>query len=321
MRRGNISSWNKISPQAILFAVLILLSLGLSVHSPFFFKWDNLRNVLDQSTLNIIFGTGMTLVIVSGGIDLSVGAEAALAGIIMAIALHAGMGVTPAIVAGLATGLLFGLLNGSCIALLRLNPFIVTLASMSIIRGLTLILTGSIPISGFSEDFLWFGSGNAGPLPTTAVIAAVIALLGAVVLNWTKLGYYSTALGGNEEALRRSGVSTATYKIALYILCGFTAAVAGLVMTARLNSADPTAGYMMEMDAIATAVLGGTSMRGGAGSIGGMVIAGLLLAVLRNGLVMHGIASYYQQLLTGLIILIAIFASEMRSRSRDGLSI
>jgi ribose/xylose/arabinose/galactoside ABC-type transport system permease subunit len=246
---------------------------------------------------------------------------AALAGVLTAIALQSGANVPLAVIMGLGAGLLVGLLNGFLVSLSRLNPFIVTLSTMSIIRGLTLIITGAIPISGFPEGFIWLGSGSVGILPASVVVAAAIAILGAAVLNQTKLGYYALAMGGNEEALRRSGVSIHAYKITLYVLCGLAAAVAGLVMTARLNSADPTAGYMMEMDAIATAVLGGASMQGGSGSIGGTVIAGLLLAVLRNGLVMNGIASYYQQLLTGLIVIVAVIASQVRSRSKEDLGL
>jgi len=319
MMLRNNNEWNNISPQVMLLVVLLLLGMILSVSTPYFFRWDNLRNILDQSTLDIITGVGMTLIICSGGIDLSVGSVAALAGVLTAIALQSGANVPLAVVIGLSAGLLVGFFNGFLISLIRINPFIVTLASMSIIRGLTLIITGAMPISGFPGGFLWLGSGSVAILPASVVVAVAIAILWAVILNQTKLGYYALAMGGNEEALRRSGVAIHAYKIALYILCALAAAAAGLVMTARLNSADPTAGYMMEMDAIATAILGGTSMQGGVGSIGGTVIAGLLLAVLQNGLIMHGIASYYQQLLTGLIVIVAVIASQIKSRSREGI--
>jgi ribose/xylose/arabinose/galactoside ABC-type transport system permease subunit len=319
MMQRNNNEWNNISPQVMLLVVLLLLGMILSVSTPYFFRWDNLRNILDQSTLDIITGVGMTLIICSGGIDLSVGSVAALAGVLTAIALQSGANVPLAVVIGLSAGLLVGFFNGFLISLIRINPFIVTLASMSIIRGLTLIITGAMPISGFPGGFLWLGSGSVAILPASVVVAVAIAILWAVILNQTKLGYYALAMGGNEEALRRSGVAIHAYKIALYILCALAAAAAGLVMTARLNSADPTAGYMMEMDAIATAILGGTSMQGGVGSIGGTVIAGLLLAVLQNGLIMHGIASYYQQLLTGLIVIVAVIASQIKSRSREGI--
>ena len=304
----------KVYSQLLLLLVLGGLICLLTASSPFFLKWDNIRNILDQSTINIIMAVGMTLVICSGGIDLSIGAVAALTGTVVAIALHAGVPVPLAMVAGLGLGLATGICNGNLIALLHLNPFIVTLATLSVFRGLTLIVTGSIPIYGFPDSFLWYGSGSIGIFPVPVIITAVIAAAGAGILKHTKLGYYTLALGGNMEALRRSGVSVNFYQSVVYALSGLMASDAGLIITARLNSADPTAGSMMELDAIATVILGGTSMKGGRGSITGTTIAGLLLAVLRNGLTINGIASYYQQLLTGLIIIIAVGVSELRSR-------
>ncbi|CEP68605.1 ABC transporter, permease [Moorella glycerini] len=317
MARVKPHVWLQInSVQTILFGLLLLLVITLSLSSPFFWRWENLRNILDQSTLNIIIGVGMTLIISSGGIDLSAGAIVALSGVVMAVAMHFWfLSVAASIIMGMAVGLIVGLINGSLIALFLLNPFIVTLASMSAIRGLTLIITKGIPISSFPEGFTWFGSGEVGIFPVPVVIATLVAILGAFVLNNTKLGYYTLALGGNEEALRLCGVSTVTFKIIVYMLGALTAALAGLVLTARLNSADPTAGYMMELDAIATVVLGGTCIKGGRGSIGGTVLAGLLLAVLHNGLTIHGIASYYQQLTTGVIILATVLVTELKSRT------
>lgn len=306
---------NPVPP--ILFLLLLLLVITLAFTSPFFWRWENLRNILDQSTLNIIIGVGMTLIISSGGIDLSAGAIVALSGAVMAMAMHFWLlSVPTSIILGIAVGLTVGLINGCLIALFHLNPFIVTLASMSAIRGFTLIITKGIPISSFPESFTWFGSGAVSIFPVPVLIAALVALLGAFVLYHTKVGYYALAMGGNEEAVRLCGVSTVTYKVIIYMLGALAAALAGLVLTARLNSADPTAGYMMELEAIATAVLGGTSLKGGRGSIGGTVLAGLLLAVLNNGLTLHGIASYYQQLTTGLIILITVLTTELKSRER-----
>jgi ribose/xylose/arabinose/galactoside ABC-type transport system permease subunit len=305
-------------PQLSLIMVFLVMVLALSWLSPFFFKWNNLRNVFDQSTLNIITGVGMTLVICTGGIDLSVGAVVALCGVVMAVSLHSGMPAVPSILTGLATGALAGLGNGLLVALLKINPFIVTLGSMSVIRGLALIITGGIPIYGFPDSFTWWGSGTIGIFPSTVVLAIFVALAGAVILNHTKFGYYALAIGGNEEALRRSGVKTDFYKVLVYITSGFTAALSALVVTARLNTAEPLAGWMFELDAIATVVLGGTSMRGGNGSIAGTVIAGLLLAVLRNGLTILSIPSYYQQLLIGIIILVAVIVTEIKSRNETG---
>ncbi len=307
-------NYRRFSTQGLLLLALLGLMIIMSFSSPYFMKWDNLRNILDQSTLNILVGVGMTMVICAGGIDLSVGAVAALAGAVMGLAMHAGYSAYLAIAAGLMVAVLSGLVNGGLTAYLRITPFIVTLASLSIIRGLTLIITGAIPISSFPSTFTGLGSGSLGIFPAPVVLTALVAAAGAVLLNLTPSGYYFQAMGGNEEALRRSGISVPRYKILVYVLSACCAGLAGLVLTARLNCADPTAGYMLEMDAIATAVLGGTSMRGGQGSMAGTVIAGLLLAVLRNGLTINSIASYYQQVLVGVIILAAVVISELRSK-------
>jgi ribose/xylose/arabinose/galactoside ABC-type transport system permease subunit len=233
----------------------------------------------------------------------------------MAVAMHAGVSVELAILLGIAAGALVGLSNGWLISRLNLNPFIVTLGTMSVVRGVALIITSGIPIYGFPKAFTWWGNGHIGPVNPPMLIALFIALLGALVLNKTKFGYYTLALGGNEEALRRSGVAHKIYKLMVYIFCGITAALGGLIVTARLNTAEPLAGWMFELDAIAAVVLGGTDMKGGRGSITGTIMACLLLGMLRNGLTILNIPSYYQQLTIGIIILVAIIISELRFRN------
>ncbi|HZK43168.1 MAG TPA: ABC transporter permease [Syntrophomonadaceae bacterium] len=308
--------------QILLGITLLLAIILLSSLSPHFFTWGNIRNILDQSALLVIMGVGMTLVICTAGIDLSIGAVVALSGVCMAVAMHSGIPVEIAILIGLTAGTLVGLMNGFIISAFNINPFIVTLGTMSVTRGIALIITAGIPIYGFGaafswlgKAFTWWGSGHIGPVNPPMLIGLGIALLGAIILNYTKLGSYALALGGNEEALHRSGIATKNYKVIIYGICGFTAALAGLVVTARLNTAEPLAGYMFELDAIAAVVLGGTDMKGGRGSISGTVIACLLLGVLRNGLTIMSIPSYYQQLAIGLIILIAVITSELRFRN------
>lgn len=290
----------------------------LNQASPFFMTWDNWRNILDQSALLVIISVGMTFVICTSGIDLSVGAITALSGVCMALALHSGLSVEVSIFLGLAAGAAVGLFNGLLISKMNISPFIVTLAAMSVTRGIALILTKGIPIYGFPTSFTWWGSGHIGPLNPPILMAILLAMLAALVLNRTKLGYYTLALGGNEEALRRSGVAHKTYKTIVYTISGFTAATGGLLVTARLNTAEPLAGWMFELDAIAAVVLGGTDMKGGRGSITGTVMACLLLGMLRNGLTILNIPSYYQQLAIGLIILVAVIISELRLRNAPG---
>ncbi len=313
-----LRSWNEQFSQILLGLILIIMAAVLNHASPFFMTWDNWRNILDQSALLVIVSLGMTFVICTSGIDLSIGAIAALSGVCMALAMHAGLSVELSICLGLVAGAAAGLFNGLVIAKLNLSPFIVTLAAMSVTRGIALILTKGIPIYGFPTSFTWWGSGHIGFINPPILMAILLALLAALVLNRTKLGYYTLALGGNEEALRRSGVAHKTYKTIVYTISGLTAAIGGLVVTARLNTAEPLAGWMLELDAIAAVVLGGTDMKGGRGSITGTIMACLLLGMLRNGLTILNIPSYYQQLTIGLIILVAVIISELRLRNAPG---
>jgi len=312
----NESTWKTLLSrhlsQLLLIAALAGLMLYLSAASPFFWQWENLRNIADQSALMMILGVGMTLVIIAGGIDLSVGAIAALSGIIMALLLKSGTNSTAALTAGLVVGVLAGLSTGGLISRMRLNPFIVTLAMMSVIRGVALILSQGMPVYNFPAEVTWLGKGFAAGLPVPLWLALAVVLAGVLVLNTTRFGQYVQAIGGNEEALHRSGVQVRLYKTAIYALSGFCAALAGIIVAARLNTAEPTAGWMFELEAIAAVILGGTSMKGGVGSVAGTVIACLLLGVLRNGLTILSIHSYYQQLLIGLIILFAVVSSEIR---------
>lgn len=311
-------SWNDQFSQILLGLFLIIMILILNQASPFFMSWSNWRNILDQTALLVIISLGMNFVICTGGIDLSVGAVTALSGVCMAQALHAGVPVEISILLGLTAGVAAGLCNGLIISKMNISPFIVTLATMAVTRGIALIITKGIPIYGFPKAFTWWGNGHIGPVNPPILMAAFFAVLAAVILNKTKLGYYTLALGGNEEALRRSGVANKTYKTIVYTISGFTAALGGLVVTARLNTAEPLAGTMFELDAIAAVVLGGTDMKGGRGSITGTVMACLLLGMLRNGLTILNIPSYYQQLAIGLIILGAVIISEMRLRNAPG---
>jgi len=294
----------------ILLVMLLILIVVFSNTSPFFLKLYNFKNILDQSTINIIVGIGMTFVICSAGIDLSVGSIAAFCGVIAAFFLHAGISVPLSMLAAILIGAFSGFINGYIISVIKVNPFIVTIATMSIWRALTLIFTKSTPIYGFSSGFTMLGTGSFRLLPLTVVICIIVIVLGWILFNKTKLGYYSAAIGNNEEALRRTGVSNNYYKTIIYVLSGITAAIAGLIITSKLNCADPTAGNMLEMDVIATVILGGTSINGGKGTIIGTVISGLFMSVLKNGLTINAIPPYYQQLLVGLIIIFAVITSD-----------
>ena len=277
--------------------------------SPHFWSFGNLRSIAEQSSINLIAAVGMTFVVASAGIDLSSGAVVALSGVVMALSLREGWGVGITIGLGLGTGALIGLANALLVVRARITPFMATLTTMNLIAGATLILTQGIPIYGFSARFAWLGRGSVAGVPVSAAAAAAFTVIGALALR-TRLGVYALALGGNEEALRRSGVPADLYKGALYVFSGICASAASVIMTAKLNSAEPLAGTMMEMNAIATVVLGGTRLQGGFASITGTLLAGLLLGVIRNGLVLIGVSSYYQQFVTGAILLTAVLFSE-----------
>ena len=277
--------------------------------SPHFWSLGNLRSIAEQSSINLIAAVGMTFVVASAGIDLSSGAVVALSVVVMALSLREGWGVGVTIGLGLGTGALIGLANALLVVRARITPFMATLTTMNLIAGATLILTQGIPIYGFSARFAWLGRGSVAGVPVSAAAAAAFTVIGALALR-TRLGVYALALGGNEEALRRSGVPADLYKGALYVFSGICASAASVIMTAKLNSAEPLAGTMMEMNAIATVVLGGTRLQGGFASITGTLLAGLLLGVIRNGLVLIGVSSYYQQFVTGAILLTAVLFSE-----------
>ncbi len=300
----------KYKSNIILLVILLILVIIFSNTSTYFLKWYNFKNILDQSTINIIVGIGMTFVICTAGIDLSVGSIAAFCGVVAALSMHAGIPISLSMIAAVLIGALAGFVNGYITSVIKVNPFIVTIATMSIWRALTLIFTKSTPIYGFPSSFTILGTGSFRAIPLTVVVCIIVIVLGGTLFNKTKLGYYSAAIGNNEEALRRTGISINYYKIMIYVLSGMTAAIAGLIITSKLNCADPTAGNMLEMDVIATVILGGTSINGGKGTIIGTVIAGLFMSVLKNGLTINAIPPYYQQLVVGLIIIFAVITSD-----------
>ena len=300
--------------QLFLLGIMILLVIFLSIKSPYFLTWNNLRNILDHTSTQLIMAIGMTFVISSGGIDLSVGSIVALTGICIGLMLKGGVSVVLSSIIGVLIGGILGAINGVIISKLKIAPFIVTIGSMSLFRGISLVITEGMPIYGFHPQIKYFGKGDLGKMNPPTILGIFMAILSVFLLKYTKWGQYSLALGGNEEALRRVGVSVNFYKTTIYIFSGLMAGLAGLIYISRLNAAEPNAGFMLESDIIAAVILGGTSMKGGKASIGGTVIACLLLGVVRNGLTLLSISSYYQQLFIGAIIIISVSISEIRQR-------
>lgn len=313
MKRKSLQDYSYL---LILLAVLAALTVLMAVASPYFFSWKNCRNILNQSAIYLILSVGMTFVICAGQIDLSVGAVIGFAGVSMGLFYHAGLPAGAAILTGLLISAAVGLVNGIFVAYGKINSFIVTLSTMTILRGIVLILTNSSSVFGFGRVFTFIGSGSIGPVNMPILISLATAAAGAVLLHKTKFGNYCLFLGSNEIALHRSGVNVKKYKLIIFSLCGLCAGAAGLVVTARLNSAEPLAGQGYEMDAIAATILGGTSMQGGKGSLIGTVIACLILNVLKNGLTLLAISSHYQEILTGMILLLSVLISESKDRKK-----
>jgi ribose/xylose/arabinose/galactoside ABC-type transport system permease subunit len=295
-----------------LLLVLVVTAAFFALRSPFFLTGENLLNVALQSATNMVLAVGMTMVVAAAGIDLSVGSLLAVAGVAMGLVSRAGGGPALVLVVGLASGLAGGLVNGGLIAGWRIPPFIATLAVASAARGLALIATGTRPIYGMPSFVRFIGAGKIGPIPMPVVVAGVVAAAGYVLMTHTQFGVYTLAIGGNEEALRLSGVHTGRWKVAVYGVAGLLCGVASIIVTARLNTAEPLAGTGFELDAIAATVMGGTSLAGGTGRVGGTVIAALILGVLRNGLTLLNVASAYQQVALGAVIVLAVLFDRLR---------
>ena len=292
-------------------AGLVALGLLLTALTPHFLTVSNLLNVMEQTSINAEIALGMTFVILSGGIDLSVGSLVALSGVVLASALQSGLPVPVALLCGLLTGALGGLVNGSLVTLGRLPPFIATLGMMSVARGLALLYTDGRPVSGFTADFRGLATGRVLLVPVPVLVTIAAYILAALVLTRTRFGRYVYAIGGNEEATRLSGVAVRFHKAMVYVLSGAASALAAALLTARLNSAQPIAGIMYELDAIAATVIGGTSLLGGSGRIGGTLIGALIMGVLRNGLNLLGISSFLQQVVIGLVIVGAVLLDSL----------
>lgn len=301
----------------ILLGVLLVVIFIMAIMSPYFFSWKNCRNILNQSAIYLALSIGMTFVICAGQIDLSVGAIIGFSGVCMGLLLNQGVSPIWAILIELLIGVIVGIVNGIFVAYGKINSFIVTLGMMTILRGITLILTNSSSVFGFGNIITFIGSGKIGPVNMPIILSLVIATVGGVLLHRTIFGNYCLFIGTNEIALNRSGVNVKKYKIIIFALCGLCASVAGLIITARLNSAEPLAGQGYEMDAIAASILGGTSMQGGKGNIIGTIIACLILNIMKNGLTLLAISSHYQEILTGLILLISVLISESEQRRRS----
>ncbi len=289
-----------------LVVSFLLLCLALSLLSDRFLTVGNLTNVLRQSTINLIIAIGMTYVILTAGIDLSVGAVLALSTVVTADLLQRGVPILPTVLLGLTLGGVLGMASGLLISRVKVPPFVATLGMMTVARGLALTYTQGRPITGLPDAFRYIGTGYLGPIPMPIIVAAVAFLAGYVLLTRTRMGMYIYALGNNPVAAHYTGIATSKYITFVYVLAGALAALAGMILVARLDSAQPTAGISYEFDAIAAVVVGGTSFAGGEGSLMGTLLGVLVISVLNNGLNLLDVSSFYQPVVTGVVIALAL---------------
>ena len=305
---------------------LFILCLGLSILSDKFLTVSNAWNVMRQISVNICISTGMTLIVLTAGIDLSVGSVLALCGAITAGLLRNGIEVPSsnlyigftllgAVIAGILTGSFLGAFNGWAITKFKVPPFVATLAMLTIARGLTMLWTQGFPISGLGDTFLYFGTGWLLGIPVPVWISGIIVLIAVLITSKTRLGRYIYAIGGNESASKLSGINVNRVKIIVYTIAGALAAIGGILITSRLDSAQPNAGTSYELDSIAAVVIGGTSLSGGRGSILGTVQGVIIIGVLNNGLVLLNVSPFWQQVVKGFVILLAVIIDKSNSKN------
>jgi ribose transport system permease protein len=297
------------------FVTLIALFVGLSIASPdHFLSGTNLSSVVRQTAVINLMALGMTLVIISGGIDLSVGAILALGGLLGTMAMEKGWPIALGVIVGIATGCLAGLFNGLLTTRLKINPFIVTLGTLGIIRGTTLIISNGLPVHQIPAAFSFLGEGNLVGVPFVLWVLVICAVCVHVLLEHTRLGRYAFSIGSNPDAAYYAGIPVAFHTTAVYAISGALTGLGGMIEASRLMTGQPTAGQGYELQAIAAVVIGGGSLRGGEGSVVGTLIGALIMGLLANGSDLLGISPYLQQAIIGAVIILAVSFDELRKR-------
>jgi len=302
----NTSAMRSFFQRFGLLISFLLLCAVLTFLSDRFLTVGNWQNILRQSSINLIIAIGMTYVILTAGIDLSVGAVLALSTVVTADLLQRGIPVIPTMILGLTIGGILGLVSGMLVSRVKVPPFVATLGMMTVARGLALTYTQGRPITGLPDFFRTIGTGYLGPIPMPIIVAGITFLAAYILLTRTRMGMNIYALGNNPVAAHYAGIATSGYTTFVYVLAGALAALAGMILVARLDSAQPTAGISYEFDAIAAVVVGGTSFAGGQGSLFGTLLGVLVISVLNNGLNLLNISSFYQPVVTGVVIAMAL---------------
>ncbi len=313
------SLWYKNSSAAstlTILLILIIMCVALAIAAPAFLKPSNLLSTARNFSAIAVAGIGVSIVILTGNIDISVGSVYGLAGVSVALLMKSGLPTIPAVIAGMVVGAACGMVNGVLVVHLRLPSYIATLGMMQIVRGICYILTKGYPVSGMADSFKWIGQNELLGIPVPIYFMVLFALVFAVFRNKTKTGRRIFAMGGNEEATRISGVNTRRLKILCFVLAGVCAAFAGIINASKVGVAQPTAGNGFEMDAIASVIIGGSSMGGGVGTVVGTLIGAAIMGVLRNALVLLSVDSYWQTLVMGLVIIFAVTIDQLRKARR-----
>jgi ribose transport system permease protein len=296
------------------FLTLAILFVALALATPHFLTHENLSSVIRQTAVINIVALGMTLIIVAGGIDLSVGSMLALSGYLGSLAMERGWPIPAAVAVGVLTGLACGTANGLMTARLRLNPFIVTLGTLGIYRGLALVISGGLPVHQLPREFSTLAEGSLAGLPTVLLVVVACAALVHFLLTRTKFGRYAFAIGSNPDAALYAGVPAAFHLAAVFALGGLLTGLAAMVECSRLMTGQPTSGQGYELQAIAAVVIGGGSLRGGEGSVAGTLIGAFIMGLLANGSDLLGISPYVQQAAIGAVIILAVLIDELRKR-------
>mgnify|MGYP005811098615 CR=1 FL=1 len=296
------------------FLTLAVLFVSLAFASPYFLTSTNLASVVRQTAVINIMALGMTLIIICGGIDLSVGAILAMGGLLGAMAMERGASIPAGIAVGVATGCFWGFANGFLTTRLRIAPFIVTLGTLGIVRGLTLIISNGLPVHQLPAGFSFLGEGTVLGVPFVLWILLLCAVSVHVILEHTRLGRYAFAIGSNEDAAFYAGIPVAFHTTAIYAIGGLLTGLAGMIEASRLMTGQPTAGQGYELQAIAAVVIGGGSLRGGEGSVIGTLVGAFIMGLLANGSDLLGISPYLQQAIIGAVIILAVTVDELRKR-------
>jgi ribose transport system permease protein len=316
--RGGTALRDRLSEfisQLAAAGALIVVFVFLSFASPVFLSADNLFNIGSQTAVTAVIAIGMTLVIITAGIDLSVGSVSALAGVLGVMMMaQAGLPVPVAILGGTLVGATCGLVNGLLVSVAGLNPFIATLGMLTVARGLTFIVTNAVSVFGAPASFRLLGQGVIGPIPIPILVIVLVAIVGYIVLSRTRLGRYAYAMGSNLEAARLSGIPIRRCLTSVYVISGALAGFGGMIAASRVNSGQPNFGIGLELDVIAAAVIGGASLFGGQGTVVGTLIGAFLIALIRNGAVLLDVNTFYQQVIIGVVIWLAVFWDQYRRR-------